>query len=201
MTRGLVRYQLEDHLHFVTFSCYHRQPYLVSPASKLLFESALEHTRCQHDFLVIGYVVMPEHVHLLMSEPVLGLLGEAFKSFKVSVSKRSIQRPFWQPRYYDFNVYSAKKRIEKLRYIHRNPVNRGLVDKPEEWPWSSFRHYATGEIGIVEIESEWTAQRREALTQLHKSSAGASLYRAAPGSPGAPGSRVRPSGRANLGYL
>jgi putative transposase len=168
MTRGLVRYQLEDHLHFVTFSCFHRQPYLVCPASKSLFETALEVTRSQYDFRVIGYVVMPEHVHLLMSEPVFGLLGNALKSLKVSVSKRSIQRPFWQPRYYDFNVYSAPKRIEKLRYIHRNPVNRGFADKPEQWQWSSFRHYATGRIGIVEIESERTARRREALTLLNK---------------------------------
>lgn len=51
--------------------------------------------------------------------------------------------------------------VEKLRYIHRNPVKRGLAARPEDWPWSSFRHYATGEIGVVEIESQWTASRRE----------------------------------------
>ena len=65
--------------------------------------------------------------------------------------------------YYDFNVRSEKKRIEKLRYIHRNPVKRGLVEKPEDWRWSSFRHYATGEEGPVELESPWTARRRERL--------------------------------------
>ena len=53
--------------------------------------------------------------------------------------------------------------MEKLRYIHRNPVRRGLVDKPEDWPWSSFRHYAAGVEGAVEIESEWTARRRELM--------------------------------------
>jgi len=51
--------------------------------------------------------------------------------------------------------------VEKLRYIHRNPVNRGLVARPEDWPWSSFRHYATGETGVVEIESQWTVRKRE----------------------------------------
>jgi hypothetical protein len=45
--------------------------------------------------------------------------------------------------------------------MHRNPVKRGLVAKPEDWPWSSFRHYLYGEEGIVEIESEWIARRRE----------------------------------------
>jgi putative transposase len=67
----------------------------------------------------------------------------------------------WQSRYYDRNVRDHAEFVEKLRYIHRNPVKRGLVDRPEDWPWSSFRHYATGEKGAVEIESEWTARRRE----------------------------------------
>jgi putative transposase len=63
---------------------------------------------------------------------------------------------FWQNRYYDFNVFTQAKFVEKLRYIHRNPVTRGLVKKPEDYPWSSFRHWATGERGFVEIESHWT---------------------------------------------
>jgi hypothetical protein len=71
--------------------------------------------------------------------------------------------PFWQPRYYDFNVWSEDKRVEKLRYIHRNPVRRGLVERPEDWPWSSFRHYATGVEEVVEIESQWTARKRERM--------------------------------------
>jgi putative transposase len=82
---------------------------------------------------------------------------------KTSVSKQSGQRPFWLARYYDFNVHSEAKRTEKLRYIHRNPVTRGLVRRPEEWKWSSFRHYLTGVPGIVEIESPWTAGRRLGL--------------------------------------
>ena len=69
--------------------------------------------------------------------------------------------PFWYPRYYDFNVWSHDKRIEKLQYAHRNPVKRGLVDKPEDREWSSFRHYASGIEGIVEIESQWTARKRD----------------------------------------
>jgi hypothetical protein len=69
--------------------------------------------------------------------------------------------PFWQPRYYDFNVWGEGMFVEKLRYIHRNPVERGLVAKPEDWEWSSFRHYMSGERGTVEIESHWTARRRE----------------------------------------
>src|SRR6185312_7986325 len=92
------------------------------------------------------------------------ILSVAFQVLKQETSKK-LKQPgrarFWQRRYYDFNVWTEKKRVEKLRYIHRNPVRRGLVEKPEDWPWSSFRHYATGEAGPVEIESHWTWSRRE----------------------------------------
>jgi putative transposase len=103
---------------------------------------------------------MPEHVHLLVSEPLNEPLAAAIKALKLSVTSRRTERPFWQARYYDFNVWSAEKQTEKLKYLHRNPVKRGLVAKPEDWRWSSFRHYATGADGTVEIESEWTAFRR-----------------------------------------
>ena len=64
--------------------------------------------------------------------------------------------PIWQKRFYDFNVARSEKRIEKLRYMHRNPVKRGLVTAPEEWSWSSFRSYAFHEEGPVRINcQEW----------------------------------------------
>ncbi|MFY9852713.1 MAG: transposase, partial [Terracidiphilus sp.] len=110
-------------------------------------------------------VLMPEHVHLLVGEPLVSSLSVALQVLKQKTSRKlkKIGDPrFWQPRYYDFNVHSEFKTAEKLRYMHRNPVIRGLVETPEDWPWSSFVHYATGAVGAVEIESEWTAQRREA---------------------------------------
>ena len=62
----------------------------------------------------------------------------------------------WQKRFYDFNVSTSEKRVEKLRYMHRNPVKRGLVAAPEEWRWSSFRSYAFNEEGPVRINcQEW----------------------------------------------
>jgi putative transposase len=161
MTQGLKRYHFEGDLHFVTFSCYRLAPYLSSPSPRCLFEEVLERMRVRYRFCVIGYVVMPEHVHLLLSEPAIDPPSKALQALKLSMSKLSTQRPFWQARYYDFNVFTGHKHVEKLRYMHRNPVRRGLVQKPEDWRWSSFRHYATGERGTVEIESFWTAARRE----------------------------------------
>jgi len=114
---------------------------------------------------------MPEHVHLLLSEPRLVLLSLAVRSIKQGVARRLALResePFWEPRYYDFNVWSEAKRIEKLRYLHRNPLRRGLVSKAEDWKWSSFRHYATGLEGAVEVDSPWTALRREKEGEMLK---------------------------------
>ena len=84
---------------------------------------------------------------------------------KQSVARRLIgdRKHFWQARYYDFNVFTRKKRLEKLSYMHWNPVKRGLVKEPQDWEWSSFRHYLTGEEGMVEIESEWTGRKRERM--------------------------------------
>ena len=161
MPKSLVRYQQTGHLHFVTFSCYRRQPHLGRASARDLFEQSLETMRLRYDFFVSGYVVMPEHVHLLVSEPGKALLAKALQALKLSVAVQLRERPFWQARYYDFNVYTSRKRIEKLRYIHRNPVQKELCARAEDWPWSSFRHFATGCEGPVEIESEWTTRKRE----------------------------------------
>ena len=163
MARALVRYQQTGDLHFITFSCYHRLPHLGSPTARELFAHSLETMRVRYGLFVTGYVVMPEHVHLLVSEPLAGGLAMAIQALKLSVAVQRAERPFWQRRYYDFNVHSEKKRVEKLRYMHRNPVVRGLVANPEDWAWSSFRHYATGLRGTVEIESFWTAAGRGGL--------------------------------------
>ena len=103
-----------------------------------------------------------EHVHLLFQRTASGTLADVIKSLKQGVSRRLIGEAehFWPKRYYDFNVRDYDQFLEKLRTIHRNPVKRGLCESPENWEWSSFRHYATGLEGYVEIESEWTMRKR-----------------------------------------
>jgi putative transposase len=159
-----VRYQNQRCLHFITFSCYQRLKLLDSVAARDVFELELERVRRWYGCYIAGYVVMPEHVHLLLSEPERGKLSLVIQMLK-QITSRKLRPPdqprFWQVRYYDFPVWSEGKRIEKLRYIHRNPASRRLVQRPEEWKWSSFTQYATGVEGTVEIESLWTARRRE----------------------------------------
>jgi putative transposase len=164
MPWSLKRFQQSRDLHFLTFSCYQRRPNFAGPREREVFEAALERVRQQYDMCVYGFVIMPEHVHMLVNEPERETLAKAMQSLKQSVARRLALRAedsFWMERYYDFNVWSERKFVEKLRYIHRNPVHRGLVPHPEDWPWSSYRHYQTGVAGTVEIESQWTARKRE----------------------------------------
>ena len=179
--RNLKRYYGAGHLHFVTFSCYRRLPLLASPLRRDLFLRVLEATRKKYEMVGVGYVVMPEHVHLLVDEPRKQNLSVALKALKQSVSRQVLRQlrtkshtctarvghphphpdsppHFWQARFYDFNVWSAKKRMEKLRYMHRNPVTRGLVPKPELWQWSSFRHYLNGESGLVAVNAMFSPE-------------------------------------------
>ncbi|HEV2398360.1 MAG TPA: transposase [Candidatus Sulfotelmatobacter sp.] len=125
-------------------------------SEKRQFETILSIGSC-------GYVVTLEHIHLLVSEPPLGTLADALKSLKQGVARRLVADAdhFWQKRYYDFNVRNEAQFVEKLHSIRSNPVNAGLCGRPEDWPWSSFLHHATGCEGRVEIESEWTARKRE----------------------------------------
>jgi putative transposase len=151
MPAGLKRYQKSGHLHFITFSCYRRLPYLASDKAKQVFTERLEKTRLKHEFEVIAYVVMPEHVHLLLTEPPNVSLDVALKSLKQETSRilKGNRDHFWQARYYDFNVFTTRKIKEKIDYIHTNPVIRGLASEPEDWRWSS----ATSALGMVTLES------------------------------------------------
>lgn len=115
-----------------------------------MFCEILEEIRARWQFRVAGYVVMPEHVHLLASEPEKGTLAMAMQMLKQTVSRKlgAKGEPFWMSRYYDFNVYSEAKVREKLEYMHFNPVKRGLVYEGIDWPWSSARFCA----GLVVVE-------------------------------------------------
>src|ERR1700758_3660503 len=132
MPKGLVRYQNCRALHFITFSCYRRRPLLADTDGYSTFEHQLETLRAKYEFTVSGYVLMPEHVHLLVGEPRNTPLATALQLLKQNTSRKlnkSSEDRFWQRRYYDFNVWSEEKRLEKLSYMHRNPVRRGLVEK------------------------------------------------------------------------
>lgn len=173
MPSRLKRYYGFGHLHFLTFSCYQRRPQLDAPTARIFFLSTLDKIRTRYHFEVRGYVVMPEHVHLLLSEPSRHTLSVVLKALKQRISRdfrggipesnryslatglcnlASNLPRFWEPRFYDFNVYTQEKLNEKLKYMHANPVTRGLVEHPAAWIWSSYLFYQTGEQGIISID-------------------------------------------------
>ncbi len=159
MPKNLKRYYGQKHLHFLTWSCYRRQPLLRSARARNRLLKTLDEVRQRYRFRLLGYVVMPDHVHLLISEPERGTPSTVVQVLKQRVSRHARQRPrgrsgaqlklwnedkaprFWQRRFYDFNVWSERKKGEKLHYMHNNPVRRGLVAHPKQWPWSSFGFY------------------------------------------------------------
>jgi putative transposase len=163
--RGLKRYYERRHLHFITFSCYRRMQLLASPRRRDALVRLIERVRKQHRCPILGYVVMPEHLHMLIAPPELGDPSAFMQAIKQRSSRQFRRRKaktallfadarpkyFWQKRFYDFNVFTEKRRIEKLKYMHRNPVRRGLVASPELWRWSSFRFYMLDEPGIINI--------------------------------------------------
>lgn len=175
MPSGLKRYYGEGHLHFITFSCYLRLPLLDSARARDIFLVELGHVRDAMGFRLVGYVVMPEHVHLLISEPAQGTPSTVLQKLKLRVARRLRERKrvgglggtpleveasseplraFWQARFYDFNVYTQKKRMEKLHYMHANPVIRGLVKHPKDWRWSSWAAYYEGDTAAIRIDVE-----------------------------------------------
>jgi putative transposase len=185
MPAGLKRYYGKGHLHFITFSCYRRLPLLKTVHARDVFLKELGKVRDEMGFHLLGYVVMPEHAHLLISEPKQGTPSTALQKLKLRVARKLRKgnqprdpgsntqpgapsvgvtrlpcgemgeplRAFWQPRFYDFNVYSRGKEVEKLNYMHANPVIRRLVRHPRDWAWSSWGYYY-GEGGILAIDLE-----------------------------------------------
>jgi len=172
---GLHRTYGAHHLHFVTCSYCRRSALLGSARARDRFLAILEQTRQRYRFVVVGYVVRPEHIHLLVTEPEVGTPSTVMQVLKQRTARallpkkkrtdprqrnlfgdRVPHRAFWQARFYDFNVWTTKKRVEKLRYMHRNPVKRGLVESPEQWRWSSYRFYLLGEAGLVRVNQGWT---------------------------------------------
>lgn len=173
MKNKLKRYYGSKDLHFITFSCYERRPFLQSQRAKNLFVKILAEVRERYPFLLVGYALMPEHVHLLISEPAKGTPSKVLQILKQRVSRamrrrkkrssgnqlrlpfpleKSVPKRFWQRRFYDFNVWSRGKLKEKLNYMHANPVARKLVKHPKNWPWSSWSFYERGQVDLIRID-------------------------------------------------
>lgn len=171
------RYNDPGHAHELTFSCYKRRPFLTKDRIRNYLAEAIVRAKEKHRFDVWGYVFMPEHVHLLIwPHEVEYSISRILLSIKQSVSRRALlhlgrYRPeglkwvatgqkhtpyrFWLAGGgYDRNITAARTVVDVAEYIHNNPVRRGLVARPEDWPWSSARHWQGRGPGPVPIDRD-----------------------------------------------
>ena len=167
-------FDIEGHAFFVTFSCYHRVPLLEQDRCKGIVLGNLESLSRRHRIGVVAYVVIPDHVHALLRPDTTGKLSvflqqwKRLTSFAISeflqLKTNPSATPFarrirdadgnvhvWQKRYYPFNVFTPAKALEKIEYMHNNPVKAGLVKDACDWPWSSARDFLEGKRGPVTL--------------------------------------------------
>ncbi|HYG75697.1 MAG TPA: transposase [Planctomycetota bacterium] len=167
-------FDIEGHAYFVSFTCYRRLSLLGRDRCKRIVLGTLDTLSWRHQVGVVGYCVMPNHVHALLRPTQAGLLSTFMQQWK-RLTSTAIQEflhlgqpddysPFskhvrdsagivhvWQARYYPFNVYTARKALKKLEYMHNNPVKAGLVSDPCDWPWSSAAYFLKGRPSPVRL--------------------------------------------------
>ena len=162
LRRTLRRHEEPGHARYLTHSCYGRLPLFADDAIKTAFADHLARVRHRGGFQLYAWVVMPEHIHLLLTSDlpeltVTRLLRALKRPFAAMVLSRWRQRSaailervrdnrgashFWQDGGgYDRNIFSVNELSEKVTYIHNNPVSRGLVRCATDWPWSSAAWY------------------------------------------------------------
>jgi putative transposase len=158
-------FDAEHHAQFVTFSCYRRRRLPDHPKLRDDFIVITVEKLREHRGICSGFVVMPDHVHAIVWFAAAGSLSPFMKSWKQTTSlrlKRVLRgvapcyaakippaEPFWQPKYYPFNLFTARKAREKLEYMHLNLVRAGLVDGASDWRWSSAAYYESAiDVGI-----------------------------------------------------
>lgn len=183
MPSRLTRHDEFGHVHFLTFSCFARLQFFRHASVFDAFVRAMDATRGRLAIRWLGYVVMPEHVHLLVLPqstgsqdvvPISTVLRElkSGSGRKCKAALRGVWRekrtlgtdalddwatgegpkPFWKPRGYDRKITSEAGVIETMNYIHANPIRRGLVERPDQWLWSSFRFYEHGDASKIAMD-------------------------------------------------
>ncbi|MFN0133656.1 MAG: REP-associated tyrosine transposase [Phycisphaerales bacterium] len=170
--KRLKRREEPEGVRFVTFSCERRLPLLGSAAIRDAFAESLVNARRRFGFQLFTWVVMPEHVHLLIRPPIGTPLDRVLRSLKLSVAERVLGRwkrlnapilaklqregggcRFWQKGGgFDRNVRSEAEFSRHVRYIHHNPVTRGLVPEPKDWKWSGVRWWQGLREGEIECD-------------------------------------------------
>jgi putative transposase len=157
MPKGQNRVYGKGHLHFITCRCYHGEPKLALPKHRDVFVQLLEEIRAKFRFHVVGYVVMEDHFHLLMSEPNIDTADNAIVTLRKRYGRRynasaRTDEQAWETRYADTHVHDPERIQERLNFMHQAPVKAGLAADALDWEWSSARAWAGLPEGVVTVD-------------------------------------------------
>jgi putative transposase len=140
----LRRIEVSDRFFFVTTNLARDVAPLAIMERNLILARLMDQ-RQRGDFYLFGYVVMPTHLHLLFyphNKDLIRIMRDLKSKTGFEIARgRGAHGPIWQERYFDAIIRRVRNFWEKLEYIHRNPVEAGIVKNPEDWEWSSYRHY------------------------------------------------------------
>ncbi len=172
------RYDIPGHAHYLTFTCFGNQPFFSRDRSRQWFFDALLAAKRRHPFDLWAFVIMPEHTHLLLFPREGTQISNVLQSIKQPVAQRAVawviaearsflprmadiqpngqtSHRFWQRGGgYDRNIWSCEEILEKVHYIHENPIRRGLVERADQWPWSSWRAWEEGVDEPIPIDRD-----------------------------------------------
>jgi len=178
---SLQHYQMEGHIYYVTTNVYNRLRLFTRPSFIIPLLDSINYYRYQHQCKVLGYVVMPDHLHLMLFPTGESHLAEFMRDYKRFTAGRMVRQAkvesikewvnafeaagdetnrgenkVWQDSYWDKNIFSERFLRQKLNYMHRNPVRAKLVEQPEDYAYSSYRNYIANDNTLTEIDMGWT---------------------------------------------
>ena len=175
-----MRYFCAKIWYYITTVVYSRLPIFTRSTFVIPWVDSLNFYRYKQEFKVLGYVIMPDHVHLIIWPFGDSTVSDVMRDYKEFTAKRVIrqaevegvthwvrdfrqagqetsrsQNKVWQDSYWDENVYTERVLRKKLNYVHRNPLHAGLAERPADYPYSSYRNYEYGEEWLIEIDRGW----------------------------------------------
>jgi putative transposase len=173
-------FHIEGHVYYITTNVYNRLPIFTRPSFIVPLIDSLNFYRYKLDFKLLGYVVMPDHMHMVIWPQGQATVAEIMRDYKKFTAVRLIRQAevegmkewlaafcqagtetgrgehkVWQDEYWDVNVYTERFLRQKLNYMHSNPVRAGLVEQPGDYGYSSYRNYENDEDWLIKIDREW----------------------------------------------
>ena len=176
----MAHYRINGHIYYITTNVYNFLPIFTRSPFVLPLVDSLNYYRYKYCFKLIGYVIMPTHMHLLIFPEDASCLEDLMRDYKKFTASRIIrqaevernqrlldvftaagaetgrsERKVWQDSFWEMNIFSERFVHQKLNYIHRNPVRAELVTAPEKYPYSSYRNYVSNDDSWIEIDRGW----------------------------------------------